>query len=245
MKIKFKRIITTILIIIVLFGSYKVFISIKESKTSNKSKNMNQNLVMGTAIFTSPDTKIGFPYLIVKSGLNMEQTKTFNDFTLKFAEKVYDSQRGEIPSQWDGSVVAERADSKIISARMQAVQYFGGAHPNTTNYVINYSVRDSKEIFLEDIFDTKAGYLNTLSSLVKTKLVNGFKKEGVDTNSIESMIDDGTKPDSKNFQKFIIGDFYTTFVYDPYEVAPYTYGTRQAMISFDELKGTLRADLTK
>lgn len=228
-----------------IFGAYKAFELIKQSKTSKQQPNGVQDLIMGTATFTSSDKKITFPYPTVVSGLTTEQTQTFNNFAEKFPEKVYDSQIGEMPNTWDGSVTVERSDSKIISADMQAVQDFNGAHPMTSNYTINYSVKDSMEVTLQDLFNEKSDYLNTLSTLVRTRINEGFRMGGVDPGDIESMIEDGTKPDSKNFQKFVIGDFYITFIYDPYEVAPYAYGTRQAMISFDELKGILKADLTK
>lgn len=245
MKINLKKTILALLVIIMIFGVYKAFELIKQSKTSKQQPNGVQDLIMGTPIFTSSDKKITFPYPTVVSGLTTEQTLTFNNFAENFAEKVYDSQIGEMPNTWDGSVTVERADSKIISVDMQAILDFGAAHPDTSSYTINYSVKDSKEITFQDLFNEKPGYLNTLSTLVRTRVNEGFKMGGVDPSAIESMIEDGTKPDSKNFQKFVIGNFYITFIYDPYEVAPYAYGTRQAMISFDELKEILKADLTK
>ncbi len=242
LKTNLKIIILVLLVVIGLFSVLKVYMLIKRVKINKQSISTAQKLIMGSATFSGSDNKILFPYPIVQSGLTSEQTQTFNDFTRKFAEKVYNSQKGEMPSQWDGSVVVERADSKIVSVRMQAVQYFGGAHPNTTNYVINYSVENSKEITFDDMFKKDDKSLNTLSALVKSKIIKEFKKDGVDTVNIESMIEDGTKPNSQSFQKFVIGDFYITFIYDQYEVAPYSYGMRLATISFDELENLLKVD---
>ena len=233
-----------LLLPIILIGAVVVWNLKHLPKPKPQTPLVNPPVVINLVNFENPNKKVSFPYPQVSSGLSKDQMVKFNDFASKSAERIYNTEKGELPHLWTGDITIERSDSKVISAWVNITEITQGtAHYLHFSDVFNYSMVGSKEITLDDIFDPKTDYLNKLTTIVRQKLDQGYKDDGTWYDGVESFINDGVKPDVKSFQRFVIGKDYLVFIYDPYEAGSYVDGVRKAKISFSELKGLLKTDL--
>ncbi len=57
------------------------------------------------------------------------------------------------------------------------------------------------------------------------------------------MINDGTAPTEANFQNFIVTDSGVTFIFDPYQVAPYSSGTQTVEVPLSVFKSVASSDV--
>lgn len=118
-----------------------------------------------------------------------------------------------------------------------------GAHGNTFFHTFTFDTDPSTssgqagtELSLSDIFTTNS-YLNTLSSLSRTKLP-AIIGDGAEANFING----GTTPEEKNFQNFFFDNQEFVILFDPYAVAPYSSGPQTLRIPLSELANILKPE---
>lgn len=111
-----------------------------------------------------------------------------------------------------------------------------GAHGNTFFHTFTFDTTKGTELSLSDIFTTNS-YLNTLSSLCRTKLP-AIIGDGVEMNFITG----GTTPEEKNFQNFFFDNQDFVILFDPYAVAPYSSGPQTLRIPLSELANILKLE---
>ena len=113
--------------------------------------------------------------------------------------------------------------------------YEGGAHGIKQQIVLNFNAKTGERMTLKDIF--VPGYEVRLSELLLDKLMNQ-----ADVSSIEELR-------AKNYlyamdmfpsDNFILGDDEITFIYNIYEIAPYSAGKTEISISYSEVKDLLK-----
>lgn len=133
--------------------------------------------------------------------------------------------------------------SYLIASSARTVSYIfttyedtGGAHGNTFFHTFTFDTTKGTELSLSSIFTTNS-YLNTLSSLSRTKLpaVIGDGAEA-------SFINGGTTPEEKNFQNFFFDNQEFVLLFDPYQVAPYSSGPQTLRIPLSELANILKPE---
>ena len=121
----------------------------------------------------------------------------------------------------------------IISILINTYIFNGGAHGNTSLTTINYRVSTKQYINIRQITDMN---YNEISSICRNKLYKKLiddNKAGLtpsEKDSIRAMINTGAFPQAGNYEIFTV-DGPKVFVYfEPYSVAPYSYGIQKVQI---------------
>lgn len=144
--------------------------------------------------------------------------------------------------RWDSFAIAH-ATSAAFSLRYEVDWYgAGAAHPNshfeTYNFVIGERV---VRLQLRDFFSDLDAAVSTISrNCVQALSREWYRREGAppDAGQEESFIE-GAGADAKNFQTFTVGPAGLNFLFAPYEVAAYAFGSWSAEVSFYDLRDSL------
>lgn len=113
----------------------------------------------------------------------------------------------------------------IISAKLILSQYTGGAHPMTIFSGVNYDRATGRQILPRDAFAMVGLSLNEISAKATTELK---------TKLADSMFEEGANSNPENFSSFVISVDKVTFIFQPYQVAPYAAGPQE--VSFERVK---------
>ena len=126
---------------------------------------------------------------------------------------------------------------RTLSLSSLEYSFLGGAHGNTTTKLINYNRRTAQRIGLDELFirdyqqqlTAIAGKLFRIQFKIETdSLLSGsgywFENDQFTLNSNFSIQNDGLH-----------------FVYNPYEIAPYVYGTIELLLPYHELQPILKS----
>lgn len=113
--------------------------------------------------------------------------------------------------------------------------YEGGAHGIRQQLAMNFDEKTGKQITYDDLF--VQGYQYTLRELLLEEL-----KKQTDTNTLDELHakDYLLTMDIYAPQNFILGDDEITFIYNPYEIAPYDKGNTELTLSYSKLSKILR-----
>lgn len=126
-----------------------------------------------------------------------------------------------------------RADDRYVSIRFENYFYgMGNVHGFYTIFSFNYDVVRQKMISLEDLFEPGSAYLEDVSQICITSLIDQLQ-EG----ALESVIRSGASAEKENFKAFAIDDREIIIYFQNYQVASYSAGLPEVKISFDQLKG--------
>ena len=130
----------------------------------------------------------------------------------------------------------EALDDKVVATVKANLDYFeGGAHGIEQQLVMNFDSETGKRLTLEDIF--VPGYEHRLSELLLEKLMDQQDVKTLDELKAKDYLYTMDMFPSVNF---IVKDDGLTFIYNPYEIAPYDKGRTEINVSFSEAKGILR-----
>ena len=126
--------------------------------------------------------------------------------------------------------------SKGTVAYLATIDYYeGGAHGINQLITLNFEAKTGRQLTLTDIF--APGYEQPL----KNVLLKALKaKTGCST--LAALHEKGYLYSMDIFpsENFILGDETITFVYNPYEIAPYAVGSTELVISYDEVDKILK-----
>lgn len=123
--------------------------------------------------------------------------------------------------------------NEYISIEFDVFYDFGGAHPNTYTYTINYNTNEEKIITIDELMKKNDGLLNKLHDYFSEKLKEDAKlKEYYN----EEMFNEGLKPVKENFENFVFTKEGFVFIFNRYQIAPYVAGDFRQVISYDEIK---------
>lgn len=116
--------------------------------------------------------------------------------------------------------------NKTISILFTKDRYISGAaHPIMGYDVLNYDLKNNKQISLADIFKDYPDYLEKISEYCKQILAVKVGEFGLN--------EDGVSADEENFKKFIIKDNSVVILFEPYQVAAYAAGSQEVEVPFD------------
>ncbi len=113
----------------------------------------------------------------------------------------------------------------------------GGAHPNVFYRTFTFDVKTGAQLSMHDLFAEDAPYLETLSTLSRSKLPafmaarSGVAVSEVDTDYIAS----GTMAVEDAFQNFYFKDGNLVLLFPPYQIGPYVLGMIELPIPVSEL----------
>ena len=116
--------------------------------------------------------------------------------------------------------------------------YEGGAHGISQHLTINFEQSTGRQLTLSDVF--VPGYERPLSTILQKALcayagadnIKGLKNQGY----LYSM-------DMFPSENFILGEDAITFIYNPYEIAPYEKGSIELKLSYSEVDDFLSKSL--
>ena len=203
---------------------------------SYKTVEINENLDYLT-------TRIKYPEFAKLSDLNKKiantvksNLKNFKSYSKnEWNEIVSLNNRGnsKLPS-FEYLVTYEVSGNRnIVSVIINTYIFNGGAHGNTSLVSFNYDTKSKKYI---DITQASAMSYNEISSVSRQnlykKLISNNKKSITpsEEDSIREMINTGAFPQAGNFEIFSVSGNKVFVWFEPYSVAPYSYGIQKIQI---------------
>ena len=119
----------------------------------------------------------------------------------------------------------------------------GAAHPNNYSKTLTYNVSDgSKLLNIGSICVDKNACLSKIVPLAQSHLNTELKRLGAE---FDESAETGSARDLDNYQDFLFVPEGLQIIYDPYQVAPYTYGTVYITIPWNELGSVLKSEYLK
>lgn len=125
--------------------------------------------------------------------------------------------------------------SKNSVVYLATIDYYeGGAHGINQLLTMNFDTRTGRLLTMKDIF--ASGYEQPLQEMLLQALM---EKTGL--NSLTALHEKGYLYSMDIFpaENFILGDETITFVYNPYEIAPYALGSTELTLPYSQLSKIL------
>ena len=169
-------------------------------------------------------------------GKNYGSYRAYADGFIKGFEDFRKTER-DYPQTWflDISTKVVIQTPEYLGLQTTYVNFSGGAHPNSVFSYLNIDPKTSKEILLDSLI--LQGSLPKLN-MVAEKI---FRKN--EKLSPTASLRDGYFFEKDTFKlnnNFTITDQGLKFLYNPYEIKAYVYGTTELLIPFSDLKDIAR-----
>jgi hypothetical protein len=158
------------------------------------------------------------------------------------------AERGEEPRP-EGSMGSDLsigytvalAQDDLVSIKFDVGSYYqGAAHPNSFSEVLNFDLKNGKQLKLSDLFKPGAKYLQPIANYCISELKKQMKAPDgtVDNASIES----GAAPSAKNYASWTITKRGIGIDFDAYQVGPYAAGPQFVLVPYSNLKDLINPD---
>ena len=136
----------------------------------------------------------------------------------------------------ESSATVVRQDSGLVTIQIDRYTNDGGAHGSDYTGFINWNTKENKRITLEDIL--VPGYNERLTTIVE-KAFRAQEKlsDTASMGSMYAMIKNGKLVLTHNFLVTPVG---ITFLYNEYEIKPYSEGQTTLPITYTQIKSLLR-----
>ena len=135
--------------------------------------------------------------------------------------------------QYD-SKYEEKENGDYITYLETIFSFTGGAHPSTVVSSYTFSKKDrNKEIKIADIYAD--GAYKILSDYSRKTMPSLLAKKGIKVSDMQDMFDAGTTPDKANWQTFYFKDNYIYFVFNQYQIGPYSIGIHEIAVPLPKL----------
>jgi hypothetical protein len=133
------------------------------------------------------------------------------------------------------------AQDDLISVQFNIGSYYqGAAHPNSFTEVINYDLKNGKQLNLSDLFKPGAKYLQTLSAYCIADLKKQSKAKG--DALPDDQIQSGAGPSAKNYESWKITKKGLGINFDSYQVGPYAAGPWDVVVPYANLKDLINPE---
>lgn len=133
------------------------------------------------------------------------------------------------------------AQDDLVSIKFDIGSYYqGAAHPNSFSEVLNYDLKNGKQLKLSDLFKPGAKYLQQIAGYCIAELKKQMKAPdgSVDNASIES----GAAPTAKNYASWTMTKRGIGIDFDAYQVGPYAAGPQFVVVPYSNLKDLINPD---
>lgn len=125
----------------------------------------------------------------------------------------------------------DRADNYVFTV----ASYTGGAHGLQATKTFSYN-ETGIPLTLASLFINGEDGLKTIATYVQAQLKTREFAE-------ESWIADGAAPKADNYQNFVVTEVGITFIFDPYQVAPYAAGVQRVDVPVSAFKSIANPEL--
>lgn len=166
-------------------------------------------------------------------------TKKVAEFRKDMAPKAGEEPRpeGSMGSDINVAYTIALAQDDLASIEFDVGSYYqGAAHPNSYTEVVNYDLKNGKQLKLSDAFKPGSKYLQAISSYCIADLKKQAKAKGPDSMLEDSTILSGAGPTLKNYESWTITKKGLGINFDSYQVAPYAAGPQFVMVPFSAIK---------
>ena len=131
------------------------------------------------------------------------------------------------------------AQDDLISIKYEVGSYYqGAAHPNTGSEVLNYDLKNGKQLKLSDLFKPGSKYLQAIA----TYCIADLKKQGKDKGLMDEEINNGAAASAKNYQSWTITKRGLGITFDAYQVGPYAAGPQYVLVPYSSLKDVINPE---
>lgn len=166
----------------------------------------------------------------------MERVNAFKDFSgiVELAKENYEFDKEYFHPYGDWMYIgAPRADKDVISLVIQYITYLGGAHDSLVNVAVNYDSNTGDILSFSDLADdAEQFHANTLEYNQKTAATEEYLERLFTTDSITN----GELEDVLYAEdKWYFSEEGLVFISDPYMLGPWSSGTIEFTIPYDEL----------
>src|SRR5215203_3179199 len=135
------------------------------------------------------------------------------------------------------AVVLEQDD--LVSINFNVGSYYqGAAHPNSFSEVINYDLKNGKQLKLSDLFKPGAKFLQAIA----TYCIADLKKQSKDKSLLDDQIEEGAAASAKNYESWTITRKGLGINFDAYQVGPYAAGPQFVLVPYSALKDVINPD---
>ncbi|HEY2961530.1 MAG TPA: DUF3298 and DUF4163 domain-containing protein [Pyrinomonadaceae bacterium] len=165
------------------------------------------------------------------------------EFKKDMAPQEGDEPRPEGSMESDLTIAYEvaLAQDDLISVQFDVGSYYqGAAHPNSYTEVVNYDLKNGRQLKLSDLFKPGAKYLQALSSYSIAELKKQSKEKG--DALPDDQIQSGAGPTAKNYQSWTITKKGFGINFDAYQVGPYAAGPQFVLVPYANLKDLINPD---
>jgi len=131
------------------------------------------------------------------------------------------------------------AQDDLVSIKFEVGSYYqGAAHPNSYSDVLNYDLKNGKQLKLADLFKPGARFVQAIAIYS----IGDLKKQAKDKGLLDDMIESGAAPVAKNYLSWNITKKGIGINFDPYQVGPYAAGPQYVIVPYTTLKDLINPE---
>lgn len=146
---------------------------------------------------------------------------------------------GSMGSDLNVSYNVALAQDDLMSVAFNVHSYYqGAAHPNSFTDVLNYDLKNGKQLKLSDLFKPGAKYLPAIA----TYSIADLKKQAKDKGLLDEEIEKGAAAAAKNYQSWTITKRGLGINFDAYQVGPYAAGPQYVLVPYSTLKDLINPE---
>src|SRR4030095_4004940 len=172
-------------------------------------------------------------------------TKELAEFRKEMAPKEREEPRpeGSMGSDINVAYTIALAQDDLASIQFDVGSYYqGAAHPNSFTTVVNYDLKNGKQLKLADVLKQGSKFLQVISTYCINDLKKQGKAQGSDAMLEDDWIQRGAGPTLKNYQSWTITKKGLGINFDSYQVAPYAAGPQFVMVPYSAIKDHVNPD---
>jgi len=169
-------------------------------------------------------------------------TKTVADFRKEMTPKEGEDEprpEGSMGSDLNISYDIALAQDDLLSVEFSVGNYYqGAAHPNSYSEVLNYDLKNGKQLKLSDLFKPGVKYLQAIA----TYCIADLKKQAKDKGLLDEEIEKGAAASGQNYKSWTITKRGLGINFDSYQVAPYAAGPQFVLVPYSTLKDLINPE---
>jgi hypothetical protein len=147
---------------------------------------------------------------------------------------------GSMGSYVDSGYNVGLAQDDLISIQFGYNSYYqGAAHPNNYSEVLNYDLKNGKQLKLGDLFKPGAKYLQAIATYCIADLK---KQDAKDKTLTDEEIEKGAAASPKNYQNWTITKKGLGINFDAYQVGSYAAGPQYVLVPYSTLKDLINPE---
>ena len=131
------------------------------------------------------------------------------------------------------------AQDDLVSVKFDVSSYEqGAAHPLSYSDVLNFDLKNGKQLKLSDLFKPGAKFLQPIAAHCIAEL----KKQAQSKGLLDDQIESGAAAKSDNYESWTITRRGLGITFDAYQVGPYAAGPQFVLVPYSTLKDLINPD---